>query len=220
MFFVLTHVVALGAMALVLRSGMDPGAGSVAERMAWVAAHPGAWRLGWLPWQLSAASDLWVSLALAMWARAKSDALAMRVAIAGIALDLAAVVPEQRAEAMLGTSFLDVSGGTDVDAWRAAWSLYAGVTGVWANALYTVMTACWFFVARRSLGRGVVPLAAEIALVVLFTISGALTLAACLAASDTDVAFWFVLSSGVNGLAFPGLVLWTLALAWRLRAAR
>lgn len=214
-FFVVTHVVALAAMALVLRNGMDPSAGSASTRMVWVELHPLAWRLGWLPWQLSALSDLWVSAALLVWARARGDAAIVRLATIGLALDVVGVIPEQWAEAMLVTSFVD---GGSTDAWRAAWTLYAELTGVWANWAYTAMTACWMAVAAALLGRAVTHRRAEHALVVLFVLSGLATLVAMRAATDAACARAFVMATALNGLAFPALTAWTCVLAMRLRA--
>src|SRR5882724_5694296 len=59
------HAAAMVSMALFLLPGM-PGGGSLddASRMAYIASHPWIWRLGWLPWQVTAASDLFVAVAL------------------------------------------------------------------------------------------------------------------------------------------------------------
>ena len=56
-FCIVTHVAALGAMALVLRPGLDVVGSSVPERAAAVASAPTLWRLGWACWQITAASD-------------------------------------------------------------------------------------------------------------------------------------------------------------------
>jgi hypothetical protein len=216
-FFVVTHVVALATMALVLGPGMDPGAAPVDVRMAWIASHAAAWRWGWLPWQLSALSDLWVCLALVLVARANADAVAVRLAFGALVLDLVGVAPEQWAELQLVTSFLDIR---DPDAWREAWALYAWLTGVWANFAYTAMTALWTLAARNLLGRVTTHVAFEAAIVLGFVVSGALTWLATSSSTDERVARWFALSTAANGLAFPALVLWTAVFAWRLRSAR
>lgn len=212
-FFALTHLAGLLAMATVLAPGMDPSAGSVATRMTYVAEHARAWRLGWLPWQLSAASDVWVSIGLVVWARARGDVRATRIAIAGCVLDAIAVVPEQWSEATLVGSFVGID---DVASFRDAWALHAGVTGVWANGFYTVMTVCWLVVARRLLGRGVLPVVVEVAMLVAFVVAGVLTYLACVAPSDEETRRWFGASTLVNGLAFPTLVAASIALGVRL----
>jgi hypothetical protein len=63
LFFAAVHAVALLTMLLLLRPGMDAATFSALERARYVAENAQAWRLGWLPWQLSALSDLWVSAA-------------------------------------------------------------------------------------------------------------------------------------------------------------
>jgi hypothetical protein len=215
-FFVVTHVVALATMALVLRPGMDPSAFTPAERMAFVAASPWAWRLGWLPWQLSALSDVAVCLSLWAWARRRADLTAVRWALAALALDLVSAIPEQWAEAMLVTSFVTDAGGADLAAWSRDWALYAAVTGVWANGGYTLMTGAWMMIARRLLGGSVAPWPLEVTLLALFTLSGALTLLSTLASGDA-IGTWFMAASAVNGIAFPALTLWMIVLAVRAR---
>lgn len=212
--FVVTHGVALLTMALVLGPGMDPGAASVTERMAWITSHATEWRLGWLPWQLSAASDLAVCIALVAWAR--GDVIATRFAIAALVLEVVGAVPEQWAEWRLVTIFVEASRG-DPDAWRSAWAVYAGLTGVWANFAYTAMTACWMVVAARRLGGVVTHVAFEVTILVLFVVSGALTWLAVLGETDAEIARWFFRSTLANGLAFPALIAWTCVLAWRVR---
>ncbi len=61
----IAHGLAMLSMAALLLPGTPGGLHSdVAARMAYVAAHPWLWRLGWLPWQLTALSDLLLAWAL------------------------------------------------------------------------------------------------------------------------------------------------------------
>ncbi|MGE0787593.1 MAG: hypothetical protein AB7S26_18100 [Sandaracinaceae bacterium] len=214
--FALAHLAALGSMALVLRSGMDPTAGAPAERMAWIASHATTWRIGWLPWQLSTFAGIAVSVSLLRWAR--GDRTAVRIAIVALLLDVGSAIVEQWSEAMLVTRFIDVSRGDDLAAWRTEWALHAALTGVWANWGYTAMTACWMEVARRRLGRRVLHGAIEAAVIALFTVASALSWLATRGTDDDATARWFMLSAAVNGPAFLGLVLWALVLARRVRA--
>lgn len=220
-FFVVTHVIALATMALVLRPGMDPSAFAPAQRMAFVAAHPLAWRLGWLPWQASALGDLWVCIALWAWAASTGARAAIPWAIAALALDVVSVIPEQWAEAMLVTSFVTDASRADVATWSRDWALYAEITGVWANGGYTLMTACWMIAARRSLGRslgrGVLPAPLEIALCVLFLIAGALTWMATHASTEEAIGTWFLAAGAINGVAFPTLTVWAIVFGIRAR---
>src|SRR3954468_13827953 len=85
------HGVAMLAMALVLLPGM-PGGGARDDvaRIAYIAAHPWWWRLGWLPWQITALSDLFLAYALlrTRWVPRLPAALTMLVTVA-------AVIPDQ-----------------------------------------------------------------------------------------------------------------------------
>lgn len=194
-------------MVALLRPGVDPGL-PVAERASYVATHAGAWRLGWLPWQLAALGNFWVSIAF--W-RSAAEAGSRRAATWALGWFVIAAVPEQWAEAMLVTSFVDAA-TSDVATWARDWSLYAGLTGVWANLAYTVMVGCWMQCARQLYGRAVVPRSLELGLLGAFVLSGVLTL--CSVVTDTSQALWFRAASAVNGVAFPALILWSLVL-WR-----
>lgn len=61
---ILAHAAAMFSMAVVLLPGMPGGSNPLAARVAYVAANPWLWRLGWLPWQLTALSDLLIAVAL------------------------------------------------------------------------------------------------------------------------------------------------------------
>lgn len=64
LFTTIIHAVAMLSMALLLMPGMQGGWSGEQARIAYVAEHPWLWRLGWLPWQLTALSDLLVAIAL------------------------------------------------------------------------------------------------------------------------------------------------------------
>jgi hypothetical protein len=219
LFFAVVHALALVTMLVLLRPGMDAAAFSVLERARYVAAHAQAWRLGWLPWQLSALSDVWVSVAFWRLARRRGAAAARRIAGFGLALFVVSALPEQWAEAQLVTSFIDAASG-DLSAWQRKWALYAALTGVWANLGYTVMTYCWMRCARISLGRPVLAPWLERALLGTFVVSGALTGMATLIAGDATTGAWFMAASAANGLAFPSLIVWSLLLVKQISAGR
>lgn len=58
------HGIAMLTMLFFLLPGLPGGPNGSAARMAYVASAPWLWRLGWFPWQLTALSDLLISLAL------------------------------------------------------------------------------------------------------------------------------------------------------------
>jgi hypothetical protein len=59
------HGVAMISMALLLLPGM-PGGGTLSDeqRLRYIAGHPWLWRLGWIPWGLTALSDLLIAVGL------------------------------------------------------------------------------------------------------------------------------------------------------------
>jgi hypothetical protein len=58
------HGIAMLTMVFFLLPGLPGGPNGNAARMTYVASAPWLWRLGWFPWQLTALSDLLISLAL------------------------------------------------------------------------------------------------------------------------------------------------------------
>src|SRR3954468_7963974 len=64
-FTFLIHFAAMFLMPLCLMPGLPGGSdASGPQRAAYVAAHPWLWRLGWLPWGITALSDLLIGIAL------------------------------------------------------------------------------------------------------------------------------------------------------------
>ena len=222
--FEVTHGLSLVGTGLWLVPGLSPEH-SVAERAAYIASHVTWWRLGWLLWQLSAASDAWVAVALIGWTRALGNERAQRWAWWGAGFLLVAIVPEQYSETSLVLSFPSATGAR----WLEQLIQYMWLLGTWTNTGYTLMTACWLL-ALRSLAEparvepsagvaagpiraGVWPRWAE-----------ALLLSVFLASSFTNHLAWdpragiervgaFQLTSLLNALAFAGLLLLGVALA-------
>jgi hypothetical protein len=59
------HLIALFTMAIVALPGVPEGTGATPlERATYVATHPLAWKLAWLPWHLCAVIDLLMGIAL------------------------------------------------------------------------------------------------------------------------------------------------------------
>jgi hypothetical protein len=150
--FLVTHTVALVTIALLLAPGLDAGA-SAAERASYIAAHPWAWRLGWLPWQLSAAADLVVSVTLWRWLGARADRAAARWAALGIAVTVVAIAADQWGEAVAVTELVDLArdangAGLQAYATRERWFLL--MTATCGNSAYVLMTLCWTLSLARA----------------------------------------------------------------------
>jgi hypothetical protein len=132
------HVVAMIAMAALLLPTM-PGGGTVndAERIARIAEHPWIFRLGWLPWHLTAVSDLVLA-----WALLRAPFVPKAPAIASLVLTVAAVIPDQLAQILWVTRGVELA-RTDHAAYLAfeAWAF--PLTGAWAALLYTLAAIAW-----------------------------------------------------------------------------
>ena len=91
LFNFLIHAVAMLSMALLLLPGM-PGGGTPDDRarVAYIAGHPWLWRLGWLPWQMTALADLLLGIALV-----RTSWIPRLPAVVTVLLTAAAIVPDQ-----------------------------------------------------------------------------------------------------------------------------
>jgi uncharacterized protein YqjF (DUF2071 family) len=148
------HLAAVLAMLLVLGPGLDTEA-SALERANYVAGHPWLWRLGWIPWQLTAASDLAVSITLLNYVRTLPGRPGFVAAVFGIFATIVAVIPDQWGEAILITQFLadaqSVAAGTgDLVAYVALEARLLDMTGTFGAGAYTLMTAAWLFTVAQS----------------------------------------------------------------------
>lgn len=132
------HVVACLSMVLFLLPGMPGGLESHSSgRAAYVAAHPWLWRLGWLPWQITAVMDLLLSLALV-----RTPWVPRLPALLGLFATLIAVVPDQSAEWRWVTEGVRLA-GQGGEAYAAfedqAMLCIGGIAGVF----YMLMGVCW-----------------------------------------------------------------------------
>jgi hypothetical protein len=144
-FSFLTHGLAMLTMAGLLLPGMPGGPNALTARMAYVAAHSWLWRLGWLPWQLTALSDLLLAVALLMtrWTRSLPALLALLVT-------LAALVPDQTGEALWITRGVALAQAGHV----AAYGAFETRTFVWVAAGggvgYTLAAIGWSWALART----------------------------------------------------------------------
>jgi hypothetical protein len=144
------HVVAMLAMPLVLAKYLPGGGASSDEaRVAAIAAAPWSLRIGWLPWQLTAAVDL-----VFAWLVARTTWLPRALRVLSAVVTLAAVVPDQIAQALYVTEGISrasrVVAGADSLAAFLAWE--EGVfrlTAGWGATLYTLGTVFFLEAFRR-----------------------------------------------------------------------
>jgi hypothetical protein len=160
LFAFVAHGLAMLAMALLLLPGVPGGPNGPAARMAYVAAHPWLWRLGWLPWQLTALADLALAVALVATAWVPRPP-----ALLTLLVTLAALVPDQLGQALWisrgvalaragdlaaygafeARTFVGIAalGGLGYTLAAAGWSWSLAAAGTWARWLTSYSVALW-----------------------------------------------------------------------------
>lgn len=198
------HGLAMLAMLALLLPAMPGGTGaSDAERMQWIAGHVTSYRLGWLPWHVTAASDLLLALALL---RLPKIPLGLRWG--QLALTTVALLCDQGGQALLLTRGVDRAIAGDLPGFLAVEHLAFPLTAWYAALLYTLGAIAWTFAFRAAgiWSRAVAALSVPLwALFLVATIGPLLPPGVRL--PDRAVA-------GANALGFVGMELWFFLL-WR-----
>ncbi|HEY8040895.1 MAG TPA: DUF2071 domain-containing protein [Polyangiaceae bacterium] len=192
------HALAMLTMAWLLLP-MMPG-GSTADdatRVAAIAAHPWRWRMGWLPWGLTAASDAALGIALVRWGRVSRGA-----AWVALGLTCAAIVPDQAAQLLWVTRGVALAQGPDVGAYLSFERQIFPLTAAWAALFYTAGGVAWCacFASAGAWSRRLTRL--SIALYGLF----ALAALAPLLPPSASLPRWTV--GAANAAGFVGLEAW------------
>jgi hypothetical protein len=134
----LVHGLALLSMATLLLPTLPGGsAHDDAERIATIAAHPWRFRAGWLPWQLCAVADLWMSIAMV-----RVRWLPRAPAVLVLLLTLVAVVPDQYAQAVWVSRGAQLA-QTDARAYLALERALFPLTAGWGALFYTLGALAW-----------------------------------------------------------------------------
>jgi hypothetical protein len=192
------HGVAMVSMALLLLPGMPSGgtAGDT-DRIRYIAGHPSLWRLGWLPWGLTALSDLLIGIGLLRtgWIPRLPAAITML-------LTVAAVLPDQAGQICWMTRGLELARSGDAAAYLAYESRIFEWTAVWGGTLYTIgaLGWTWCFAAAGTWSRPLTLLSAVLWPLFLYVNAGPL-LPPALRPSPAFVA-------GGNAAGFILLQLW------------
>jgi hypothetical protein len=146
---IVAHAAAMLSMALVLLPGMPGGSNPVAARVAYIGTNPWLWRLGWLPWQLTALSDLLLAVALL-----RTAWIPRLPAILVVIMTVIAVLIEQPGElawitqgvALAQTS---IQNGDSTIYLQFENHIYLQVAA-WAAAMYTITACCWTWCFARA----------------------------------------------------------------------
>ena len=137
------HGLAMLTMAGLLLPTMPGGPTALdGDRIAILAAHPWRFRLGWLPWQLTAVSDLLLAVALL-----RTPWIPRFAAWAVLVLTIAAVIPDQGAQFLWITQGIELAqaavNGGSADTYLRFEKWVFVLTGVWAALLYTLAALGW-----------------------------------------------------------------------------
>lgn len=212
--FVVTHALGMLSMLWLVLPGLSPHL-TVDARIRYIAEQPTLWRLGWLPWQLSALADVLLTAALLHWAHATRARRAWAWLVASTPFLLIALVPDQYAEARLISDFMRVR---EPSAWIEQLRMHAWLSGTLAVLGYTLMTLCW---VRASHAFSPEPQVhwvkwLEASVIIAFVGAAAANHVAWHANAGDERAFDVTVA--LNAYAFPGLLLIAVAIA--KRAAR
>lgn len=191
------HGVAMLAMAWLLVPGLPGGGSETAGRMAYITAHPWLWRLGWIPWQLTALSDLLIAVALV-----RVRWVPRLAAWGGLLFTLAAIMPEQTGEVLFILRAPVMAQAGDVARYAALEGQLFHLTSAWGAFFYAVAAAfwSWSFAAAGAWRRWLTPFSALLWIFFAY-ISGGLLLPEPLRPSLSFVA-------AGNAVGFILLMIW------------
>jgi len=205
----IAHGLAMLSMAALLLPGTPGGLHSdVATRMAYVAAHPWLWRLGWLPWQLTALANLLLAFALL-----RTPWIPRFPAWLTLLVTLCAITPDQIGQALWDTAGVALAAQGNLTAYAAFERVIFAVIAAGGGAGYTLAAILWSVCLARA---GVWTRGMTVFSSLLW---GLFALLALLAVLPTGGGFpaW-VIGAG-NAISFVLLLLW-LALAGELVVRR
>jgi Uncharacterized conserved protein (COG2071) len=138
----LAHAAAMASMAALLLPVMPGGGAPDAERIRRIAEHPWIFRLGWLPWHVTALVDLVFAVALlrARWIPRLPAAIALL-------LTVCAVVPDQGGQLLWITRGVKLAEGavqtSDLGPYLAfEGPVFRAVAG-WGGSFYTLGALAW-----------------------------------------------------------------------------
>ncbi len=138
-FTFVAHLVAMAVMAAVLLPMMPGGpVHDDAERMRRIATHPWAFRWGWVPWQITAASDLWLAVALV-----RTTWVPRLPAWLALVATVVAVVPDQTGQVLWMLRGPAIAAGGDPGAYLGFETRVYALTAAWGAIGYTVAAVFW-----------------------------------------------------------------------------
>ncbi len=139
---ILAHAAAMASMALILLPGMPGGSNPLSARVAYIATNSWLWRLGWLPWQITALSDLLIAIALV-----RTSWIPRRAALLIVFTTMFAILIEQPGELSWITQGVTLAqatlqSGNPTTYLQYESQVYLQIAG-WAALVYTITACIW-----------------------------------------------------------------------------
>jgi hypothetical protein len=224
LFTILAHALGLLTMATVLRPGVADDY-TAYQRAQYIADNATLWRLGWLPWNLSAAGNLAFGVLLLSWLGSLPRRRGRIMAALALLFTVIAVIPDQYGELLMDTELVETARAVTTLAkgpHDPILNLFAGrqtelltMLGYDANTAYVVMSFFWII----ALFRACPPSRARRAFVSVSIVANIFFIGVSFAAlarsggpSESVFAqFWVMVL--LNGVAFPLLLLQMLLMA-------
>lgn len=146
----LLHGLGMLAMAALLLPSMPGGPTQAdSDRIALIAAHPWRFRLGWLPWHLTALSDLLLAMGLL-----RTEWIPRWPARLVLLLTIAAIIPDQTSQLLWITRGVELAQAAHASGRLTEYLAFEGwafpLTGVWAALLYTLGALGWTLCFARA----------------------------------------------------------------------
>lgn len=141
-FTFLCHGAALIATLVFLLPGLPSGHNDLAHRVSYIGQHALIWRIGWLPWQLTALSDLILAVALV-----RTSWISRPAAFISLGLTVTALLIEQPAEFRWTTSGVELARQAFLMQNASSYSAFESeifrLTSYWAAFFYTLAAIAW-----------------------------------------------------------------------------
>lgn len=230
LFTIVAHALGLLSMATILRPGVADNFNTL-EQAQYIAEYPNLWRLGWLPWNLSALGNIIFGVFLIAWTRSRPNKTGWILASLALFLTICAVIPDQYGEFLLDTELVKLAQSSAplasspqdpiLDSFARRQRELLTMLGYTANNLYILMSIVWIFVILRicpqSRARTSFVAVSYIANIFFVGVSAA-SLARQNGPTDEFLTqFWVMMA--LNGLSFPLLLLQMILMAVTLGEA-
>lgn len=218
LFTIIAHALGLLSMATILRPGVADNFNTL-EQAQYIAEYPNLWRLGWLPWNLSALGNLIFGIVLIAWTRSRPNKTGWVLASLAFFLTICAVIPDQYGEFLLDTELVDLAQSSAplaanhedpiLNSFAQRQRELLTMLGYTANNLYILMSIVWIFVVLRicpeTPARKSFVVVSYIANIFFVGVSAASLARQNGPTDELLTQFWVMMA--LNGLSFPLLLL-------------